>query len=213
MEDLLSIGMDGQATNFELTFQRGIQALNESGCPYVLVGTVALDTYVRPRFTDEIDFLCHTDDQLQIAVAMVSSGFIPSQSCRGNPAFITEDAKVHVNLFGTNSRASLQHAVANPACQQIFDVTARIASPLSLLWIFLESDEIRDKSDAIALIESGLVSPDEIRSLLGLNGSSAALATFDRHYTDIALGKYSGSYNDSVKARILRRQKKQTRQA
>jgi hypothetical protein len=212
MEDLLSTGIDGQATNFETTFQRGIQILNESGCPYVLVGTVALDTHVRPRFTDEIDVLCHNDAQSQIEAALISSGFIPNQSCCGNSKFITEDAKVHINLFGNNSRAR-RYALSYPIYRQVFAVTTRIASPLSLLWIFLESDEIRDKADAIALIESGLVSPDEIRPLLNQNGATGALATFDRLHTDIALGKYSGSYNDSVKARILGQQKNQTRQA
>ena len=162
---------------------------------------------MRPRFTDKIDVLCHNDDQSQIEAALISSGFIPNQSRRGNPTFITQDVKVHINLFGANSRAS-RYALSNPIYQQVFTVTARIASPLSLLWIFLESDEIRDKSDAIALIESGLVLSDEIRSLLDQHGATAARVAFERFYADIQSGKYANSYNDSVKARISRRQKK-----
>lgn len=207
MENLLSIGIDGHATNYGSTFQRCIQVLEESGCSYVLVGAIALDTYVNPRFTDEIDVLCHVDEWLQIETALTSSGFLHNQSCRGNSTFITDDGKVRLSLCGNNSRACL-HAVANPVCQQIFDVTARIASPLSLLWIFLESNELRRKSDALTLIESGLVSPDEIRLLLDQNGASTARVAFEQFYADIQSGKFASTYSDSVKARIVHRQKR-----
>ncbi|MDD4911065.1 MAG: hypothetical protein PHP57_02110 [Sideroxydans sp.] len=203
MEDLLAIGMDGEATNFDKLFRLAIGVLDSAGYSYALAGTLALDLYVRPRFTDQINILCQPDQHAQIVSALTASGLAITQTALSIATLKADDAKGYVVLNGRDSSAT-RYALMHATQRQVFSVAARVVSPLALLWLFLECDEMQHHADAIALIESGLVSPDEIHDLLTSEGASAALTMLEQLQADIQQARYTRSYSDSVKARIQR---------
>lgn len=203
MENLLASGMDGEATNFDKQFRLAIGVLDSAGYSYALAGALALDLYVRPRFTDQIHILCQHDEQAQIESALTTSGFTITQSAQNITTLNADDAKGHVVLNGRDSSAT-RYALMQATQRQVFSVTARVVSPQALLWLFLESNEMQHRADAIALIESGQVSPDEIHDLLSREGGSAALTMLEQLQADIQQARHTRSYSDSVKARIQR---------
>lgn len=207
MEDLLAIGMDGEATNFDKLFRRAIGVLDSAGYSYALAGALALDLYVPPRFTDQINILCQHDEHAQITSALTASGLVITQSAPSIATLKAADAKGHIILSGSDSSA-MRYVLMHASQRQVFSVAARVVSPQALLWLFLESDEIQHHADAIALIESGLVSPDEIQGLLTREGAGEALAKYMGLWADIRDGRYAHTYSDSVKARILRSKNK-----
>ncbi|BBE49662.1 hypothetical protein OYT1_ch0086 [Ferriphaselus amnicola] len=206
MEDLLAIGMDGEETNFDKLFRRAIGVLDSARYSYVLAGALALDLYVPPRFTDQIHILCQHNEHAPIASALAASGFAITQSAPSIATLKAADAKGYIVLNGSDSSA-MRYALMHATQRQVFSVTARVVSPQALLWLFLESDEIQHHADAIALIESGLVSPEEIQDLLTREGAGAALAKYMNLWADIRDGRYARTYSDSVKARVLRNRK------
>lgn len=204
MEDLLAIGMDGEATNFDRLFRRAIEVLDSAGYSYAVAGALAHDLYVRPRFTDQINVLCQNEEHAQIVSALVASGFTVTRTALGIATLKTDDAKGYVVLTGGNSNV-MRYALAHATQRQVFSVAARVVSPQALLWLFLESDKMQHHADAIALIESGLVAPEEIHDLLACEGAGGALARLDLLQADIQRARYARSYSDSVKARLSRR--------
>lgn len=195
--------MDGEATNFDKLFRRAIGVLDSTGCSYALAGALALDLYVRPRFTDQIHILCPHDQHAQITATLTAAGFAITQSAPSLATLKAADAKGQVVLSGSDSSAT-RYALMQATQRQVFLVAAMVVSPQALLWLFLENDEMQHHADAIALIESGLVSPDEIHDLLTREGANAALEMLEQLQTDIQQARHTRSYSDSVKARMLR---------
>lgn len=192
MEDLLSTNVHGLPTNFGAAFQEVIQRLEAAGVRYCLVGTLALGMYVRPRFTDEIEVLGDPD------------GFARTKEFLSALSGVGHADKVSIRLTAA-SRPEALHALANCRRLTLFGMLSRYASPLSLAWMLLEGREPYSDHDIAQLLMGELVTVDEIEQLLDRHLATEARNRLTAIRSAIGEGRYSRTYNDSVKARLARR--------
>lgn len=190
MEGLLSIDAHGDASKYSDVFLEVTRRLEVAGIDYAFAGTLALDMYVRPRFTDEIEVFCRTVDlgQAERLVASISKGEHATKIC--------------IRL-GANSRPGHLHALANSRQLALFGTLARFASPLSLAWNLLESTAPYADHDVSQLLIQKVVGADELKRLLDLHSSAQATERLAEIIN--RLDRERSTYNDSVKARLARR--------
>lgn len=192
MENLLATdSLSGRPTNFDVAFGCAFQFLQDRQIPHVFLGTLALNTFIRPRFTDEIQMVCEHGTMARLAEEMdriaVQSAFV------GN-----------FRLSSTESDAAT-FALASRTKKTLFGAPADLPSALALCWTFLENDDLRSQFDAGSLRAAGIVSENDLQSLLQRHACDAALRRLSDLRRDIQKGRYSGTYDDSVRARLLRR--------
>lgn len=183
MEDLLATNLrSGEPTNFANAFKGVVQLLRKRDISHVLIGTLALNTYVRPRFTDQIQIVCDyaAMDQLvgelrQIAEENAFSGSISALA---------------------PELPAMANALKSRVTTSIFETPAVFPSALALCWIFLETDNLCSQVDAGSLIASRAMASNDLKSLLEQHGSDAAFIRFDEIKRNVELGRYEGTYSD-----------------
>lgn len=195
MENLLATdARSGKPTNFGAVFKSTAQLLRDRQIPYVFIGTLALNTFIRPRFTDEMEIVCDC-----VAIEQLAD------ELRLNTE--QQAGMVEIRLFSPSSLA-MAHALHTKTPEVRFDTPAYFSSALSLCWIFLESDALQSTVNAAELLVAGAVNSTELRTLLGQRGSKQALSRLENVEADIQQGRYSGpdgeGYCASVQARLQR---------
>lgn len=195
MEDLLATDFrTGKPTSFGTIFKAATQLLHHRQVPHVFVGTLALNTYVRPRYTQEIQIICdhsaigQLDSELNRMAEQVRFGGSIKVEIPTNPA--------------------MAHALASTRPAVLFDTTAPVPTALALCWLFLETDDLSSQADAGSLLAAGVLASDELQPLLEHHASHAALIRFGEAKRNVEQGRYSGTYSDSVRARLQRRHQK-----
>lgn len=192
MEDLVAIDpRTGKPTNFGPAFKAIAQFLHDREIPHVFAGTLALNACIRPRYTEEFQIICDYS-----AIGQLGSELNRIAEQAGFCGCIT--AENPINPAMTNALASRRQAV-------LFDTPASLPSALSLCWLFLETNDSRSHVDAGSLLAAGVVASDELQFLLEQHARDAAITRFEAAKRDIEQGRYSGSYSDSVRARLERR--------
>lgn len=191
MEDLVAFDLrSGKPTNFGAAFKHVAQFLHASEVPYVFVGTLALNTYVRPRVTQEIKLICDSsvceqfDGVLKRIAAQAGFGGCISAQSPSHPA--------------------MEYALASPRMVALFDTYIPVPTAQALGWLLFETNNLNDKVDAGSLLATGVVVSNELQFMLEQHGSQAALIGFQAVKRDIEQGRYSGTYNDSIQARLQR---------
>lgn len=195
MEDLLATDFrTGKPTNFGTIFKAATQFLHHSQVPHVFVGTLALNTYVRPRYTQEIQIICdhsaisQLDSELNRMAEQIGFGGSIKVEAPTNPAM-------------ANALASTRRA-------ELFDTLAHVPTALALCWLLLETDDLSSQVDAGSLLAAGVLASDALQTLLEHHSSDAALIRFGEAKCNVAQGRYSGTYGDSVRASLQRRRGK-----
>lgn len=193
LEDHLSINCrSGEPNHIGEVFREMTRFLEQEGEPYVFVGPLALDLYIAPfRYTDEIRIVGTPALAAQIGERIAALS--------GNKRY--EQVKV---LFDCADCPENKHALRNRVKAKLFDTVAPFASPLSLAWLFLEGDLGQDQVDVGQLIYDRAASAEELQALLESHQAQHALDRLAEVQTSIDRGGYSGSYDDSVKARLAR---------
>lgn len=192
MEDLLATdSLSGRPTNFGVAFKRAVQFLQSRQIAHVFLGTLALNTCMRPRFTNQIQIVCEHDEMEPLAEEIDR---IAAQSAFGGSFRLSKVES-----------AATAYALASRSPKTLFGAPADFPSALALCWTFLESNDLAAQADAGSLLAAGVVSDDELQSLLQRHAYDAALRHLNDLRREIHEGRYSGTYNDSVRARLLRR--------
>ncbi len=195
MKNLIAIDpRTGKPTNFSAAFKAVAQFLHDSKVPHVFVGTLALNTYIRPRYAQEIQLIC---DHSAIGQLDGELNRIAEQA--GFAGSITTE---------TPSHPAMAHVFASTRPAVLFDTPVHVSTALALCWLFLETDGLGSQIDAGSLLAAGVVVSDELQSLLEHHASDAALIRFGETKRNVEQGRYSGTYSDSVRARVQRRQEK-----
>lgn len=191
MEILLATHVDGRPTNYVETFRGVTRILEADGLQYCFCGTLARNMYLRPRFTDEIEVLSITEEVENI------KALLASEDLAGKPG------SVRLQL---NSSPNPRHLymLANYRQLTLFGVSARFVCPLALAWDYLESNTPYAESDVGELLLHGHVLASDIQPLLEQHHSSQALEKLAQVCDDVSKGRYSGTYSDSVRARLHR---------
>lgn len=176
MEDLLSWDIrTGEPTGMNAALAETIKVLNMLRVRYVLIGTLALNMYVRPRFTSEISILCSANDLAEIRASLSLNGY-----GNGRAAI---DVKAAISQA---QRFALLHSMASA----IFATGVLVASPLALLWLYLEGDGLQDDVDAAMLLTCGYGEPPSVMEPIAKNGSEVAVAAWNRINAEIRYGRY-----------------------
>jgi len=195
MEDLLATDFrTGKPTNFGTVFKVAAQFLHDNQVPHVFVGTLALNTYIRPRYTQEIQIICD-----HLAIGQVDSELNRIAEQAGFGGSIKVEAPTN---------PAMTHALASTTPVGLFDTTAHVPTALALCWFFLETDDLSSQVDAGSLLAAGMLASYELQSLLERHASNPALIRFGEAKRNVEQGRYSGTYSDSVRARLQRRQQK-----
>lgn len=195
MENLLATDLrSGEPSNYGAVFKSTAQLLRDRQIPFVFIGTLALDTFVRPRFTDEMEIVCDCNeieqlaDELRLKVEQ-QAGLVEIKLCKP-------------------SSPSLAHALHTKASASCLDTPAYFPTAPSLCWIFLERDDFQSTTDAGTLLAAGVVNRTELATLLEQHGSKQALSRLETVEAAILQGQYQGlqgeGYSDSVRARLQR---------
>jgi hypothetical protein len=172
--------------------------LNAAKLEYCLGGALALNIYIRPRFTSEILVICSADVMEECTVLLMRASVLKS------------DMTVTLR-FNSGDCWSNRYALDNRITRSVFDTTAQFASPTALLWLFLESEDFQDEVDAGQLLHAGLIENDQIERLLELHQAKRAAERLVRVRKAIAAGGFTKTYNESMKARLERMKQKAVR--
>jgi len=176
MEDLLSWDIrTGEPTGMDAALAGTINVLNMLRVRYVLIGTLALNFYVRPRFTSEISILCSANDLPEIRELLSLNGY-------GN-------GRAAIDVNAATSQAQ-RFALMHSSSKTIFTIDVLVAAPLALLWLYMEGDGLQDDVDAALLIMRGCIEPASVIELIANSGSEAAKAAWNRIYAEIHQGRY-----------------------
>lgn len=195
MEDLLAITFPtGKPTNFSQAFNAVTQFLHDSQVPHVLIGTLALNTYISPRYTQEIQLICEHS-----AVDQVDRELKQIAKQAGFSGCIKAEAPTH---------PAMTHALELTRPVELFGTMVHVPTALALCWLFLEIDDLRSQVDAGTLLAAGVLASDELQSLLERHARDSALIRFGETKRNIEQGRYSSTYSDSVRARLQRLQQK-----
>lgn len=102
MEDLLSWDIrTGEPTGMDTALAAIINVLNMQRVRYVLIGTLALNLYVRLRFTSEISILCSPNDLPEIRASLSLNDYGNGRAAIDVKAAISQAQRVVVKLFRT----------------------------------------------------------------------------------------------------------------
>lgn len=190
-EDLLATDLrTGGSTYFGAAFKGAVQLLRERAIPHVFVGSLALNNYINPRFTEDIQVVCDhpATDQLADELRLVAEQTEFSGSFK----------------VWTPAHPARAYALASKVPISLFGITAEFPSALALCWLFLESGITQGEVDAGSLLAGGMVRSDELQLLLAQYGSSAALTIFEKIKRYIEQGRYTNTYSDFMRARMQR---------
>lgn len=197
MDDLLATdARSGKATNFGLALKNTTQLLRGRQIPYVLIGKLATNMIIRPRFTNEIEIVCDFPAVDQLA-----------EELRLNAN--QHECMVDITLCRPAS-PPMEHALQHQISRVEFDTPANFASALSLCWIFLERESFQSTVNAGEILVTGAVDITELRTLLVQRDCTAALSRLERVLADIQRERYLGAdgggngYCASVRARLER---------
>jgi hypothetical protein len=198
MENLLATAIDGRPTNYRETFRGLVSVLDTAKLEYCLGGVLALNMYMRPRFTDEILVIC------SFGVAEECDVLLKQQSV------LKPDMRVKLRSNSVDCWAN-RYALDNKTTKSVFDTTAQFASPIAILCTLLESEDLQDEVDAGQLLHAELIENDQIDRLLKQHQAKHAAERLVRVRASITAGGFSGTYNESVKARLQRMKQKTQR--
>ncbi|MDO8775123.1 MAG: hypothetical protein Q7K57_41730 [Burkholderiaceae bacterium] len=178
MEDLLSWDIrTGEPTGMDAALAETINVLDGLRVRYVLIGTLALNMYVRPRFTSEIRILCSANNLPEIRASL-------SRDDYGNGRAAI-DVKAAISQA---QRFTLMHSMPSA----IFATGVLVAAPLALLWLYLVGDGLQDDVDAAQLVMLGCIEQTSITALLAASGSRTAIAAWNRVNAEIQQRRHSG---------------------
>jgi hypothetical protein len=141
------------------------RALTTARIRHALCGGLAVGAYARPRATRDIDFLVGEE-------AYVHHGLLVTM----NPAFPTSAGGLQVDAVPLlPNLASLEPLLTDS--ERSLDVP--VISALGLVTMKLVAGRMKDRSDVVALVESGAVDPMECREFLRGHGFDHLVAPFD----------------------------------
>jgi len=141
------------------------RALTEAGIPHALCGGLAVGAYARPRATEDIDFLVGDE-------AYVHHGLLVTM----NPAFPTRAANIPVDAVPLLPHLKALEPLLRGAESSL---GVPVVPAVALVAMKLVAGRMKDKSDIVALVESGAVDVDEARDFLRAYGFERFLETFD----------------------------------
>lgn len=195
MEDLVRIDpRSGKPTNFGAAFREICDFLGNMEIPHIFVGTLALNIYIRPRYTEEIQVICEYS-----AIGQLGNELSRLAEQAGFGGSIRAEAPAN---------PAMANALASTRPVELFDTTFHVPTALALCWLFLESDDLYSLVDAGSLLAAEALDGDLLQPLLEHYASHATLIRFGEAKRNVEQGRYSGTYNDSVRARLLRHQQK-----
>lgn len=177
MEDLLSWDIrTGEPTGMDAALAGTINVLNMLRVRYVLIGTLALNFYVRPRFTSEISILCSANDLPEIRESLSLNGY-------GN-------GRAAIDVNAATSQAQ-RFALMHSSSKTIFTIDVLVAAPLALLWLYLDGGGLQDDVDAALLIMRGYAEPASASAIFAASCSWAAIAAWKRIKAEIRCGRHT----------------------
>lgn len=176
MEDLLSWDIrTGEPIGMDAALAETIKVLNVLRVRYVLIGTLALNLYVRPRFTSEISILCSANDLPEIRASLSLDEY-------GN-------GRTAIDVKAAISQAQ-RFALSQSMPRAIFATGVLVASAMALLWLYLDGDGLQDDVDAAQLITFGCIEPTSVTALLAASGSDDAITAWNRINAEIRYSRH-----------------------
>jgi hypothetical protein len=157
--------MDLLSPEFRTAVVEVSRALSAAGIRHALCGGLAVGAYARPRATQDIDFLVGEE-------AYVHHGLLVTM----NPAFPTRAGAIAVDAVPLWPHLQSLEPSLSEAEKSL---GVPVVSAVALVAMKLVAGRMKDKSDVVALVESGAVDVEEAREFLKSHDFAHLIAELD----------------------------------
>ena len=144
-----------------------VNLLNNHNIDYTVIGGVAVTSAGYSKYTDDVDVMINQDDRVKVIKLLIDNGFQLIVSKTSHDKVVDPETEVEVDIMSPTNTPELE-ALRNKAriIKEVDDQPMKIVKPEYLVWMYLLSDQIRHKTNAIELIKRKLVNLEKLRQLI-----------------------------------------------
>jgi hypothetical protein len=197
LEDLLSSPITAESERDDLkSFVALLSCISDLGADYALIGTIALGIHARPRFTRRIHVVRASrlpNIWIESLHPSYSEGFLSQKNQK-----IQSVGQLSIRVSGGEAEKS---AILNAKTIPVFGLNVRVAEPVDLLWLYLETEDCMESlSEAVELISRLPGVAEELHTRLETKRSALVYKLED--WVGRAQNSRLSSYSKRVSPRI-----------